>query len=181
MLRRSWLILLYIINQWFQYSSKISGGLWKFPREEDFLGALQKFWAPPPLILNYFKFRSFMVWENEVFFPGGKAHSVFQGGTSPQSPPISRHAEKISSFKIIILCPSKRSLHLNINWQTRPLWTHNTNEYYSSNLFFILSLQIIKSHLLLKCGELFCYIQVVSNIRFFVYNEVGMYDFFPSS
>ena len=52
MLRRSWLILLYIINQWFQYSSKISGGLWKFPREEDFLGALQKCWVPLPLIWN---------------------------------------------------------------------------------------------------------------------------------
>ena len=87
-------------------------------------------------------------------------------------------------FKIIVLCLSERSLHLNINWQTRPLRTHNPirlsitlQTYFSYSLFKLIS----KLHLLLKFGELFCYIQLVRNIRFFVYNEVGLYDFFLSS
>ena len=82
--------------------------------------------SPLPWILNYFKFRSFMVWEKEVFFPGGDAPSCFQGGGASFNPPHKPPCWfQYWVFKIIILCLSEHSLHLNINWQTRLLWTHD--------------------------------------------------------
>ena len=95
MLRQSWLIVLYIKNQWFHYSSKISGGLWNFPGEVDYLGAargaLQNF--EPPLDFELFQIQVIYGRANEVFFQGGGRTFGFPGGDVPPIPPISRHAE----------------------------------------------------------------------------------------